>query len=122
MRRQQYHDRVTVLNAPEVSGYGGQTLRDWEHAVATANVPANVQPSRTLSGSTEDTDRQNVTVTRWLMFCDPEVPLDSGSRVLWDDPDRPLEVQGAPGVMKHRGVPHHLEAALRRVTEQVVDA
>lgn len=114
--KHRFRDVVTVLNAPEVSGYGGQEIRDWDHAVPYRS-PAEVQPVSTMSGAIEVTDRRNLTITRWRMHVPALTPIDAASRVLWDDPDAPLEVDGEVELHKLRGVPHHVEVNLRRATD-----
>lgn len=110
---------ATLLNAEEVSGYGGQLQRDWPNATET-RVVCNVQPD---SGS-EELERRETTVTRWRLFCDPGKPLDAYSRVKWAgalEPDgvtlSDLEVEGDVELHSLRGRPHHLEARLKRVRD-----
>lgn len=114
--KHRYRDSVIVLNAPLVTGYGGQEMRDWEHAVPT-RVVAEVQPVATMSGATEDIDRRDLTITRWHMHTPAAAPIDAASRVIWDDPDRPMEVDGEVALHRLRGADHHLEVNLRRVTD-----
>lgn len=111
MKPRTYHDSVTVLNAELIDGYGGQQTRDWAHATRTV-VSANVQP---VSTPQEQLDRRDLTISRWFLYCAPGEPLDAYSRILWDDPDRPMEIDGDPQVHHLRGEPHHIEAFLRRV-------
>lgn len=114
-----YLDACEVLNADLIDGYGGQETRDWNNATATT-IPCNVQPD---SGE-EDTDRRETTITRWRLFCGPTAPLSAFSRVRWAgalEPDgstpSDLEVDGDVEVHSLRGRRHHLEARLKRVSD-----
>lgn len=111
-----YYDRVTILNAPLVDGYGGQKVRDWDNATQVPDVPAAVQPQ----GSTEDETGETLTITHWKLHVAPTVPLDPSSRVIWagaarsGDPQGLLQVEGDVGLFKLLGRPHHIEASLVR--------
>lgn len=115
-----HQDRVTILNAPEAEGYGGQSIRQWQQATAT-QVPATVQPF--WAGGSEQTDRRDTTVSNWRIFVNPDAPLDYASRVIWEgaaregDPQGLLEVEGDVGLFKFGRRPHHKEATLRRTLD-----
>lgn len=115
-----YRDQADLVNAPLVSGYGGQQERDWDAASVKADIPCNVQPD---DGS-EELERRETTVTRWRLFCGPSEPLTAYSRVRWAgalDPDgvtvSDLEVEGDVEVHSLRGRRHHLEVRLKRVRD-----
>lgn len=116
--RHRYRDAVTILNAPEVEGYGGQQVRNWDAAVLTRDVPADVYPISTQSGSIEETDRRELTITSWNLHCAATWPLSAESRVRWAGAPGDLEVDGEVGVNPLRGLPHHVEATLRLVSDE----
>jgi hypothetical protein len=104
-----YYDQVTLVAppAPTVDPVTGNESVDWATATRTS-VAGSVQP---LSSSESTADEQ-VTITRWRLFC-PPVPMTAEYRVEWDGDS--FEVDGEVGVWKRRGTSHHVEAVLRRV-------
>lgn len=104
-----------IVNAELVPGWGGQEVRDWEHATRTP-WPADVQP---VSTPAEQEDRRDLTTARWWLNADLGAPLDAYSLVEWDGADKPLSVEGEVQVMHFQGQPHHVEAFLTREAEEV---
>lgn len=104
-----YADEVTVVRAPAAEGPYGSDDRDWSTASRTVTV-ATVQP---LSSS-EDTVEQERTVTRWRVFLPPDADVHAADRVEWDGVS--YEVDGDVERWKRRGVLHHFELVMRRVT------
>jgi hypothetical protein len=115
--RHRYRDSVTILNAPQVTGYGGQEVRNWDAAVPTPDVPADIYPVNTQSGSIEVTDRRELTITSWTLHCAATWPITATSRVRWAGAPGDLEVDGEVGVHPFHGLPHHVEATLRLVRD-----
>lgn len=111
-----YWDRIDVLRAPEKPGHGGRKVRDWAAAEEgpphLTDVPADVQPAT----SEEDTNRQQLSITRWRVHCGPDVDLVATDRVRWRG--RVLEVDGEVGLFMSHGRPHHLEVVVRGISEQ----
>jgi hypothetical protein len=104
------HDTVTRVRAPLTAGpYGGQQ-RDWSNTSSVA-YPAEVQPVSSTE-AVVDADR---TVTRWRVVVGPGAAVAATDRIVWDGGT--YEVDGDVERWKHRGVLHHLEAVLMRVTE-----
>lgn len=114
-----------MLNAPLAEGWGGQQSRDWAQQTVSEPYAATVQPISTDAGSTEETDRRQLTITSWRMFGGPELlqVLTAESRVRWDgavgpeNPEGELEVDGEVGRFRLRGRDHHVAASLRRVSD-----
>jgi len=104
----QYGDIIRVKTAPLVSGYGGQTVRDWPNATVSAPISASVQPDT----ATETTGATDSTATTYRAFCGPSTPVDVGARVLWDGHE--YDVQGEPERWKAAGRPHHIELRMLR--------
>jgi hypothetical protein len=105
------HDRVTRLRGTPTSGgvYGGQDT-DWSNP-GTAVYPAEVQPI----SQTEDVAGQQRTQTRWRVFLPPSADVLATDRIVWDGVT--YEVEGEVERWKRRGVLHHLEAVLVKVTQ-----
>lgn len=111
-----YRDRVTILNAPNSTGYGGQVIRNWDSpdVEVLPNVPAAVQPLSQF----EETDRREMTITLWRMHCNVGLPITAESRVRWSGATGDLDVDGEVEVHAFQGRPHHVEATLRLVRDE----
>ncbi|GAA2022512.1 hypothetical protein WDZ16_12960 [Pseudokineococcus marinus] len=115
-----YHDRVVVVRASlGEPGRNGVRARDWSAAQRSQPLAASVQPQ----AADEDAGGRQTTVTSWRLFAGPATDLLPTDRIEWDGvldettgQPAPLEVDGEVARWRHRGVPHHVEAVLRRVT------
>lgn len=103
-------DTVVRLRAGTVADGYGNPRRDWTTATE-ASFPADVQPT----ASSEDVVDQDRTVTRWRLFLGPYAELLATDRVRWDG--AVYEVEGDVERWKRRGVLHHTEAVLIKVTQ-----
>lgn len=106
--RQRYAESLDILNAPLTEGYGGQETRDWAQQTSV-RTPAQVYPE---SRGLENTDRTELTVTRWRVHIPAGEPVDEASRLLWEG--LLLEVEGEVELHKLRGRAHHLELTAKR--------
>lgn len=104
-----FRDTFTRVRAPLVTGYGGQKVRDWDNADRAADIPGEIQFER----STEYVDNRQVTVSRWVLRADPAADLLPTDRV--EQHGDTFEIDGDAPVLRHRGIPHHIEAVLRKV-------
>lgn len=103
-------DQVVRRRAALVSsGYGNQAP-DWPNATSVT-YPAEVQPI----SSTEDVVDQDRTVTRWRLFLDSAADVVATDRIEWDG--NTYQVDGDVERWKRRGILHHLEAVLLKVTQ-----
>ena len=109
-----YGETVTLVRAPlKTDKYGNETTeRDWANAERTTYKGLMVQPD---ASSEAVGDRPSV-ITGWRLITPkgvtfPALPTD---RVEWDG--LTLAVDGEVGRFKVRGVLHHCEARLKRVS------
>lgn len=101
-----YADRIDVQRAtPTTDRYGNTVAGAW--STHLADVPAVVQPADT---SENVIDRDSV-VTRYRLFCGPDVDIVPTDRVVWNGTT--FDVDGDVEQHSRKGVPHHLEAYLR---------
>lgn len=115
-----YGDRVVVVRAATgTPGRNGIPARDWAGAQRSQPVAASVQPE----SSEEDSDGRQTAITSWRLFAGPGIDLLATDRVEWGGlvdegtgKPLPLEVDGEVARWRHHGVPHHVEAVLRRAT------
>lgn len=103
-----YDDTVTRLRGTPATGSYGSVELDWTDP-DEVDYPAAVQP---LSSS-EDVVNQERTVTRWRVHTGP-ADVTAQDRVVWDGGT--YEVDGDVEVHKRRGVLHHLEFVIKRVS------
>lgn len=104
-----YADTFTRVRAPLVTGYGGQKVRDWGNAARVENIPGEIQFERSI----EYVDGRQVTVSRWNLFAVPDADVVATDRI--EQHGNTFEVDGEVGLLRRRGVPHHIEAVLRKV-------
>lgn len=102
-------DSVTIVRAPIIAGPYNSNEFDWS-AATRVSVRAEVQP---LSSS-EDMVGQDRTLTRWRVFLPPTADLVYTDRVEHDGAT--YEVDGDVERHKLRGILHHLEAVLQKVS------
>lgn len=101
-----YADTIDVLRATGTTDrYGNTVAGSWSTHLAA--VPAVVQPAT----SEENVVDRDTVVTRYRLFCGPDVDIKPTDRVSWRD--RELAVDGDVELHSRKGVPHHLEAYLR---------
>lgn len=110
MRIARYRQRVTVLRAPLVAGAYGRQTRDWP-AARGHELVGTMQP---LSSS-EDSDDQaqtltrwRLSLTRWRLYVPGRSDLLATDRVRWAGVEGDLEVDGDV-----ERWPRHTRAALR---------
>ena len=104
-------DQVTRRRATTASdGYGNPTS-DWS-SVTEVVYPAEVQPAST----DENVVDQDRTVTRWRAWLPAAADLVATDRIVWDGDT--YEIDGDVQRWKQRGVPHHIEVLLVKVTQR----
>ncbi|MYR29805.1 MULTISPECIES: hypothetical protein [unclassified Streptomyces] len=108
-----YEQSITILRASSMRDEYGNEVDNWSAPARTAVDGVNVQPS---SGSTEDTDDKQVTVTGWRLYTPRGMDLDLRETDRVEAWGTTMQVVGkvarwpAPG-----GGVHHVEADLREV-------
>lgn len=79
-------------------------------STAATTVPGRLDQIST----TEQVDGRDVTVTRTVLYLNPDVTITDQDRVTVDG--RTYEVDGQPSVVYDAVRPHHLEVPLRETT------
>jgi hypothetical protein len=109
-----YGDTVTVVHAVNTTTDNyGNTRADWSTATRTT-VRCTVQPVTLQTGSTEDVNAQDVTLTGWALYAPAGTAIDVLDRVEWSGAAGSLEVDGEPARLRLQGREHHVEASLTR--------
>lgn len=102
------HDPITRLRASVAAGpYGNQTP-NWS-SPATADYLVHWS-AKSVSEVVGDQAR---TITRVMIFCNPDVDLEATDRVVFEGDT--YEIDGDIMRSFRRGQPHHVRAFLRRI-------